>query len=248
MNKGNNSNSNKIFVIGSGRSGTHWLGYLLEGHPEIDVSIEKPRIFTKVTKMALDSNTRPVLFPKLIELYNKEHKKVIPKYYADKSHPNIWLVEALSNIYPNAYFIGIQRNPYATVSSMLKHDGVLKWHDNWREFPLPNKFLGISESNANEYEKYPLAKKCALRWLAHKNRMSQLVKENKYNLHVVSYEKLINQTEKEIKKIEEFLGLTTNIPIPEVKKGSLNKWTDELSGDEINQIKEVVGNSPDFYL
>ena len=35
--------SSKIFVIGSGRSGTHWVGYILEAHPDIHVTIEKPQ-------------------------------------------------------------------------------------------------------------------------------------------------------------------------------------------------------------
>ena len=32
--------SRPIFVIGTGRSGTHWIGYILAAHPDIRATIE----------------------------------------------------------------------------------------------------------------------------------------------------------------------------------------------------------------
>jgi len=48
----------KIFVVGTGRSGTHWLGYFLQLSSEIKVNIEKLPIFDMVTKAALNKNNR----------------------------------------------------------------------------------------------------------------------------------------------------------------------------------------------
>ncbi|MFC0525313.1 sulfotransferase [Pontibacillus salicampi] len=246
----NHNNSKKIFIVGSGRSGTHWLGYILDDHPDITVSIEKKQIFNKVTEMALNPNSRKDLFAKLLNLYNRESLKCKTSYYADKSHPNLWLVEALASIYPDAYFIGIQRNPYATVASMLKHgyEGVLKWHKEYTKYPIPNKFLGITSDNIKNYEDFPIAKKCALRWLAHKNRMDQIQKEEKYKLHVVKYEDLITDTNNEVRKIKEFLEIKEDMSIPNVKKESLNKWKEQLTKEEINQVYEIVGIGPDEYI
>ncbi len=131
----------KIFVLGTGKSGTHWLGNILNSSSEIKVNIEKKPIFVWVTQSALNKNKRRIFLPMIILYYN-----IIPFFYkinlADKSHPNLWLVDFLYKYVPNSYFIGIIRNPYATVSSMLLHEGVMKWIYNWKKYPIPNEFLG----------------------------------------------------------------------------------------------------------
>lgn len=104
-----------IFIIGTGRSGIHWVGYILQSHPDIYVSIEKPALFKPVTTMALNPKLKITLFPKVVEHYRNEYDKTRHKYYADKSHPNLWHTKELANHFPQALFVGIQRNPYATV-------------------------------------------------------------------------------------------------------------------------------------
>lgn len=192
--------------------------------------------------MALNPYLRAQLFPRIIRLYNQEHTNVFPKHYADKSHPNIWLAEALQNIFPESLFIGIQRNPYATVASMLKHEGVSSWHSKWKEYPIPNYFLGITSSIANKYDELSLAEKCALRWKAHKERLEYLKIVLKDKLLILNYEDLINNTEEEINKLQNFLNLSKPFAMPEVKKESLNKWKKELSNETISEIKNVIEN------
>ena len=87
-----NINFRIIFIIGCGRSGTHWLGHTLAAHPDIYVSIEKPTIFNLVTSIALNPRKKKRLLPKLIRQYKYEYHLVRPPIYADKSHPNIYLV------------------------------------------------------------------------------------------------------------------------------------------------------------
>jgi hypothetical protein len=70
-------------------------------------------------------------------------------FYLDKSHPNIWIADKIKEEFPEAKFVGIERNPFATVSSMLKHRGVMKWHRDWKSFPVPNRFLGIDGNISN---------------------------------------------------------------------------------------------------
>ncbi|WP_156291945.1 polysaccharide pyruvyl transferase family protein [Oceanobacillus salinisoli] len=235
----------KIFVLGSGRSGTHWLGYILETHPDIYVSVEKPIIFDKVTQMALNSDYQQILFPKVVDLYHNEHAKVFPKHYADKSHPNIWIAEKLAKAFPEALFIGIQRNPFGTIASMFKHQGVLNWHKKWKDFPIPNPFLGITKKNVHKYEQLSLAKKCAFRWDAHREKMNELKSTLGDRLHVVSYEALITDTQKELNLIQNFLKLEKPLPLPKVNKHSLDKWREQLTQRDILDIKEVTGYDPE---
>lgn len=243
--KNNPPDSRKIFVLGCGRSGTHWLGYILAGHPNIHVTVEKKRIFNKVTAMALNPAEKKRLLKPLIKWYRFEHALVAPCHYADKSHPNIWLVEELALVFPNALFIGIQRNPYGTVSSMLKHRGVREWCERWQDFPVPNLFLGITRANVDNYKKLSLVGRCAMRWLSHSERMKQLQRRYPERVYVLQYEALIGNTQEELQRLQEFLKLSTPIPTLEVKHESLDKWRNNLSTEDCAEIEGVTGIQAD---
>jgi hypothetical protein len=231
----------KILIIGTGRSGTHWLGHILQSHPGIHVTVEAPPIFNWATEMALDPRKQQLLMPQLVRQYQLEHAAVAPRHYADKSHPNIWQAEELAQRLPDAVFLGIQRNPFATVASMLKHAGVLGWHERWREFPVPNRFLGITRENAATYDALPPAAKCAYRWRSHAERMAELPAALGERLHVIAYEELIREPKAAIARITAFLRLTATIPPPAIKAESLDRWQRELSPDVQQQIATITG-------
>lgn len=241
----NTSTTRPVFVIGTGRSGTHWLGYSLGDHPEIHATVEVQPMFGLSTRMALNPELEGKLFNRLVLAYKWHLFKSSPKLYLDKSHPNIWIAEKLKSSFPQSLFVGIERNPYATVASMMKHKGVLAWHKRWQEFPIPNRFLGITGHMKNTYESIPLASKCAMRWVAHHNRMNELRSILGEDLLVISYESFAHNTETELHALQKFLGLHNPIPIPDVKTESLQKWKKQLSAEEIKQIQNIVGFSPD---
>ena len=240
-----NSITRPVFVIGSGRSGTHWLGYSLGSHPEVRATVEVNPMFDLSTRMALNQALEKKLFWRLVMAYKWQLLKSAPRIYVDKTHPNIWIAEKLQRAFPNALFIGIERNPYATVASMMKHSGVSAWHRRWREFPVPNRFLGITSELANEYESIPFASQCAMRWLAHHNRMKELRKSLGDYLFVISYESFAHDTEQAINELKQFLGLHETIPVPEVKIESLSKWKNQLSDAEVDNIQNIVGFPPE---
>lgn len=242
----NTSTTRPIFVIGTGRSGTHWLGYSLGDHPEIRATIEAAPMFGLSTKMALDPSLETRLFGILVLAYKWQLFRSAPRLYLDKSHPNIWIADKLKNAFPKSLFVGIERNPYATVASMMKHKGVSAWHKRWKEYPIPNQFLGISTELARTYDNIPFASQCAMRWLAHHNRMNELKSALGNDLFIISYENFAYNTEKVIHDLQEFLGLKQPIPIPEVRTDSLDKWRKQLSNEEINQIQNIVDFPPDM--
>jgi len=238
------SRTRPVFIIGTGRSGTHWVSQSLGNHPAIRVTVEQEPMFDLATRMALDPSLEKALFDKLVSVYKWQLLKSAPRLYLDKSHPNIWLAEKLKAAFRSALFVGIERNPYATVASMLKHDGVLAWHTRWREFPVPNRFLGITPELANRYDMMARAAQCAIRWVAHRDRMNSLRRTLGSNLLVISYETFADRTEQTIRELGHFLGLRIAIPVPHVKRDSLQKWQMQLSGDEVKQIQSIVGFAP----
>ena len=234
-----------VFVVGTGRSGTHWLGYSLGNHPEVRATVEVRPMFGLSTRMALNPALKRKLFWRLVAAYRWQLFRSSRRLYLDKSHPNIWVAEKLKKVFPESLFVGIKRNPYATVASMMKHKGVSAWHKRWREFPVPNRFLGITPELADVYDNIPFASQCAMRWVAHHDRMNELEKILGDDLLVISYESFANNTEKIINELQQFLGIHEPIPIPDVKTDSLDKWRTQLSDEEIMQIQNIVGFAPD---
>ncbi len=233
-----------VFVVGSGRSGTHWLGFSLGDHPEVRATIEKKPMFKLATRMAVNPDLEEHLFDNLVRAYKWELFLSGDKVYLDKSHPNLWLAEKLKAAFPTARFVGIERNPFATAASMIKHKRVSEWHTRWREFPVPNRFLGISEEQATTYDALPLPTQCALRWVAHHERMTELRQTLGDDLMVIDYEAFAHQPAKVIETFQRFLGLEKPIPVPDVRVQSLDKWKAQFDNEAIQQIADVVGFSP----
>lgn len=232
--------SRKVFVVGSGRSGTHWLGWTLDDHPDVRATIESPAIFRRVTEAALNPATAQRHLRYLRLRYTWEHLRSRPRHYVDKSHPNLWHVERLSTYFPEARFVAMRRGVYGTVASMLDHQGVMAWHHRWREFPVPNRFLGITSDNAASYGDLPLAGQCALRWKAHSDRIDQLAATMGDRLIVMEYERLAADYTGEAHRLWQFLELEPQPISIEVRTDSLDKWRERLTAADVEAIDAVV--------
>lgn len=230
-----------VFVLGTGRSGTHWLGRSLGAHPEIKASIEGRPQFRLVRKMAMDERLERWLFPILVQVYRLQLLWSAPLLFLDKSHPNLWLAERLLTHFPDARFIGIERNPYATVASMMKHPGVNGWHDQWRNFPVPNRFLGIDRELATRYDDESRAGQCAYRWVAHHQRLRQLRPLLGERLMTIEYERFAEDPQATVELLQAHLGLSVPIPVPKVRSDSLAKWRSQLTEDEIARVRAITG-------
>lgn len=234
-----------VFVLGTGRSGTHWVAWILEPHTELHTLIEKPPIFEWVTEMAIDAATEPRLLPPLLQRYRLEAASARPRRLLDKSHPNIWLAEKLAEAFPAARFIGVLRDVFGTVASSLRHEGVRYWVENWDAYPVPNRLLGISEENRDAYARMSLAGRCAVRWHAHLHRLDELESVLGDRMIRMRYHELQTNTTRELSRLQEFLELEEPIPQPKVNSDSLSRWKKDLSEQQIAEIRAVVGDDAD---
>lgn len=234
-----------IFVLGTGRSGTHWVAWILEPHTELGTLIEKPPIFNWVTEMAIDPSAEDRLFKSLLRRYRLEAGSMRPKRLLDKSHPNIWLAERLAEAFPRAQFLGVLRDVFGTVASSLRHKGVRYWAENWDAFPVPNRFLGVTEENRDAYAKMSLAARCAVRWRTHLHRLDELEAVLGDRMIRMRYHELHRNTKRELSRLQDFLGLRQPIPFPQIKEGSLDRWKSDLSEEQISDIRAIVGEDAD---
>jgi hypothetical protein len=193
--------------------------------------------------MALDQTYEKRLFWLLKALYRGQLSITRAPIYVDKSHPVMWFAEKLKRAFPDALFVGIERNPYATIASMIRHEGVSSWHHEWRNYEIPNRFLGISAELAPDYDRLPSARQFAIRWVAHKRRMEDLRGILGDDLLVISYETFARETAEVVEQLNEFVGVEAPIPVPEVRTESLHKWKSFLSDEQCEQIAGIVGFS-----
>jgi len=121
---------------------------------------------------------------------------------------------------------------------------VLTWQERWRELPIPNAFLGITEDQLPYYDRLAVARKCAMRWKAHNRQLLHLADALKDRLLVIQYEELAAQTQNVLANLERFLDLSCPITMPEIKTTSIGKWREQLSHVEIEQISAGLNDSP----
>jgi Sulfotransferase domain len=234
--------SKKIFIIGSGRSGTHWVASILAAHPQIHIDIEKRPIFSWAKKIALQEHRESSLLPRLLRRYDIEHALVEPLLYADKSHPNLWIADKLAARFPEASFIAVKRSVFGTVASMLKHRGVMRQIQDWERYPIPNRFLGIHEEEAERYASRSLASRCALRWLSHAKQIDSVRTGLGQRCMLVNYEDMQRDSPLIISRLFEFLSLRIIADVPEPRRESFDRWRQELSRRDIQDIEDVVAN------
>ena len=229
----------KIFIVGTGRSGTHWLGHILAAYPSLNVMVEKPPIFPWVVDMARRPELETRLFPKLVRRYRAEHYLVLPMHYVDKSHPNLWLAERLAAEFPEARFVAIRRGIEATVASMMAHEGVRRWIELWDRDGQPSRFLGVDRSLIPKYRRLGVAGRCAVRVIAHAREIERLIPILGRRLHVIIYEDFFRDYSSEIERLSSFLGMETPTNVPAPKVELLEKWRDQLSASELAEIFAV---------
>jgi hypothetical protein len=234
--------SRKMFVLGNGRGGTHWLGRILSHHPEVSATVEKRAIFRLVTALAQDQ-APPGSYQRVVLRYRLEHARVSPLHYADKSHPALWFADRLHDSLPDSMFLAIIRDPYGSVASGLEHKGVREWVERWDG--KPSRFLGVTPDSIEEYRRLSTAGRLAVRWRAHAEHaewLRQRLDPNRYL--VISYTDLIVENETSLRRLTEFLHLTEPLSGPLPQPGSLTKWEQQLTEAQLAEIEAVVGLGP----
>ncbi|MGI9190616.1 MAG: sulfotransferase family protein [Chitinophagaceae bacterium] len=228
-----------IFVIGSGRSGTHLLGRVFSNRTDTTAFIEDKRFFKMVSHYATEYNRRDYTIDGIIKNYRKHFSKIQTPFILEKSHPNIWLVEPLAKAFPKAKFIGIHRGILATVNSMLQHPDIMLWYQ-LLDLNEPNAFLGITENNKTEFASWPPEVQCACRVVAHRKRLMDLQARFPEKVMVLAYDDFYTKPTELMQNLRNFLGYKTPL-IPEpLHANGLDKWQQELSAEQIQNIKAYL--------
>jgi hypothetical protein len=244
-----------VFVLGTGRSGTHFLTKCLISHPDLtDLTSgrENPFVFKDVVDIALNNCQNTDKSNRIVEKYQYLMKVAAPRGFVDQSHPNIWLADVIAQAIEQARFIGIIRDPFSVTYSTTQHSGVRNRFGKWQAYPVPNPFLGIDQANKDHYDSLSIAAKSGLRWISHARRLGELKQILKDRLLVIQYEDLCLHGDEVMKRIARFLGITKEFSMPQVTTVSLYKKNSLMENDtkdvclSIRQILERYDLEPEI--
>ena len=230
-----------IFVLGSGRSGTHLLGRVFSNRSDTTAFIEDKRFFKMVSHYVTGYNQRDYSLKGIINNYKRHFANVKTEFILEKTHPNIWLVESLAEAFPKAKFVGIHRGVMATVNSMLQHPDIMMWYERL-DLTKPNLFLGINASNVQQFASWPPEVKCACRVIEHRKRLMDLEAKFPNRVMVISYNEFYDDLPELMNRLGHFLNYKKPLHAEPLHADGLDKWQHELSSQQIQHLTEFLEN------
>jgi len=243
----------KIFIVGCGRSGTHWLGRIITSNPVCagtvtDVDKKEGSLIVLIRNWCEQGiyypNKLDSVLPKIYHAYNKYQRKYYPRHYADKTHGAIWIADSLLYMFPHARFIGIERNALPTITSLIHRNSSMRTRrsgNRWKKFSIPTGPSGITHTIAEYYHRLSMYERATLVWIAHRAKMEQMKRMIKDQLLVVSYEKLIRDLPNQLRLISNFLGFKVKAnkeSVPDTRPN--RKWKKEIPAKEVDKINNLL--------
>lgn len=212
----NSTFQKNIGIHGVPRSGTSWLAQIFNSHP--DVKLKFQPLFSYALKNAINehssineildfytkmwSNEEDLFLnmkdPVIHRNYPKFQKSNNPKYLIFKQVHHHYVIENLLNKDKNIKFILIIRNPLAVLNSWKnapkEFNTTWNFNEEWRYAKKKNANL---KENYFGFEKW---KETTLMFLKLKEKF-------KDKIYILSYNKLISDTPKEVELLFNFAGI-----------------------------------------
>jgi hypothetical protein len=238
-----------LFIVGTGRSGTHLLCETLDRFENAVDPLRGSENRDLLYTIALAA-IQHAKFPSYASQYYKSeiHGNTPANIFIDQHHPNLFFTNELKQIDSTATFIYLYRPTVQIVASMLKHSGVLGWYKLAEQinYPIPNQYLGLHHN----YTKLtmPTWKLCALRALQHLKK--GLTLHRKGHVNWLDYRDLLEQPQEALRRClgRTYQALGDATVMPNMKAASLSKYKSVLSNQQITSIqiieKKIFSNMP----
>ena len=250
-----------IFIVGAPRSGTTWLQIMLAKHPDIATCQERHLFSSYLAPMRKAwinhrNNNRgiglqaAISYDQFVQYQRLFASSVISSkstksIFVEKTPAHVRHIEHIIEVFPNAHFIHIVRDPRAVVNSLQ----------------AANRSWGTSWAGKGVVENAEL-------WLNDVNFASISAKQHQEIFYEVSYEQLLEKTDFELynlfkwidviaenemckkiaddAKIDNLKNRNTSLPWSATKEpegffrsGKQDTWRKELSSDKIAIIENI---------
>lgn len=249
----------KIFIIGCGRSGTHWVGNAIVSVPGyagtvkdmdgVPSDVGKPlwnvrKLCEKFAYNPLDVTKADAV--KVHALYQHLHKTHADgRCYVDKTHGFIWAAEVLAKLFPSALFVGTQRDVFPSAASLLYREGSMKARrrgNRWRAYPVPNGPSGITTKIASEcYSGLTMPERAALLWKSHACKMERVKKNLGNRLLIVDFEETLKNSPSHAGEcLSNFIGASVPCKFEAPRPVVNERWRSEFTTADLTRITKVV--------
>jgi len=247
----------RVFVIGCPRSGTTWMTLLLASHSSITAFQHSKffhylRALEKWWELKENPKQRPVPIMQEEDFYALCRNFAVGVFdkvseraggvsvVVDKTPENVRISKSILNIFPEAYFLHVVRDPRAVFSSM--RSAATTWTDRW-EFP-----------------RKPLD---GARFWRSAVQQGRTIQQSGNHYFEVQYEALHSQGPEALSNIFQWLDLPADdklcaqafeacridkvreksrMPDGFFRKGLAEAWREELSAADIRLIEYVAGD------
>lgn len=242
-----------LFIVGTGRSGTHFTCRLLSGFDNVRDPFEgreDARLLRAVAGAALRHASLP---ERALRHYRRQLDAAgAGGVFIDQHHPNLFHVDQLLGVCPDLVFLFPDRPVPQVVASMLRHAGVLSWYRRRHTWfaPFPNRFLGIGRRA--DVRQMPLHLLCAHRVIGHKRRAIELSRRLPGVVRVVDYPGLVRDPTAELARVfaaDERARLGAFELREKPSPASLDKYRSVLEPEQVDEIlaleRTLLGDAAD---
>jgi hypothetical protein len=239
-----------IFVVGTGRSGTHFTCRALAGFANITDPLGGHENHDVLKEVA--SRRCITALPTSVLAYYSEARKaeLSPgQVLLDQHHPNIFFFDQISQVFDDVIYLYPSRPVVQVVASMMRHRGVMSWYQVARDgfsplsftrrVPVPNRFLGIRDKT--DLDTLPTHLLCALRVMAHNRLMAELAAADP-RCRMISYEALVRDQQAAFASVfdlRERAALGSFTIVEPGNTASLEKYAEVLSPAQIAEIGDL---------
>lgn len=239
-----------LFVVGTGRSGTHFTLRLLRGFAGTRDPLEGREdhgVLMDVARAAIRHRLPPGRTANRYRALLADPGGVL----LDQHHPNLFFARHWAELFEGIVFVYPSRPTHQIVASMLRHEGVMGWYRyarDWRRVldpvPFPNRFLGLERRS--EIASLPPHILCARRVIAHRRAFEAARAALGDAVRAVDYEALVRDPEAELARVftaaeRARLGAFERLERPD--PASLTKYRDVLSEGEVAEIAALEAAS-----
>lgn len=234
-----------IFIVGTGRSGTHFLCRTLRDFEKIEDYMNGEENHPVRVSLTISALQHRALTTEVIEHYKKYTlmAKNDDKIFLDQLHTNLFHVDQLIELFPQSLFLCTDRPTEQIVSSMLKHKGVLGWFDmalRDDSFVYPNQFMGVDSTK--QIKSTPTHLLCVKRIEAHNQHREYLLKKYPDNVRRVLFQELIQDQHRHLASVftkDELSRFGKYTQNEKADSSVLEKYKQNLNSTILDDIKNA---------
>ena len=246
-----------IFIIGSPRSGTTFLGSCIGELPEVSYHFEP--IATKAAARCIYEEEwgfrKTKWFYRLVYAWLMRIHADGDLRFADKTPRNCLIIDFLSQAFPKAKFIHIIRDGRDAALSHSKKPWMQaaqvkspKYEPGGYPYGPYARFW-VEPERVAEFESTSDIHRCIWAWRQHTaNALKSVAHLPKERYHELRYENLATNPEQEANYILDFLEITASDScrrfhdaVSKVRPDSVGLWKKELSQEQLKQVDQEAG-------